>query len=193
VEVGRRLTGDLQGRIGVFGYSYGLDFTAAGIDYTGHLDLRHAAALVDWHPGGGVFRLTAGLVANGSELRGEESLRQLVETFAPGDPRLALLPEDLGTLKASIKANSLAPYAGIGLGRGIGQTGHWGFSLDLGAYYQGAPDARLRVSTPAPIGQIPGAQNLVDEALAMEEQELQDVVADYPWFPVVEIGVNYRF
>lgn len=193
VEIGRRLTGDLKGRIGLFGYSYGLDFTAAGIDYTGHLDLRHAVALVDWHPGGRVFRLSAGLVANDSELSGEESLRQLVEKYAPGDPRLALLPQDLGSLKASIKANSLAPYVGIGLGRGVGESGHWGFTLDLGTYYQGSPDARLSISTSLPIASIPGAQELVDEALATEQQQLQDVVSDYRWFPVVMFGASYRF
>jgi len=193
VQVGRRLTGDLTGRVGLFGYSYGLDFTAAGIDYSGHLALRHAVAMLDWHPAGKVFRLTVGLVGNDSELRGKASLRELADKYITDLPPGVQLPDDLGTLNATVRGNSVAPYAGIGVGRGIGAKGRWGFSFDLGTYYQGTPEAKLRVSTPLPIGDIPGAQEMLDEAIAMEQQKLQDVVSDYPWFPVVMLGVTYRF
>jgi len=193
IEVGTRLTGDLQGRVGLFGLSYGQDFGASGIDYRGNLDLRHAVAMVDWHPGGSIFRLSGGLVGNNSELRGHAPLQALIEDqFGGTIPGGIQLPPNLGTLDVRIKGDALCPYAGLGLGRGVGEAGHWGVSLDLGVYYQGKPEAKLRVNTGLPISDIPGAQELLDAATALEQAQLQKVVSDYPWFPVLMFGVTYR-
>lgn len=194
IEVGTRLTGDLQGRLGIFGFNYAHDFAASGIDYQGGVDLRHAVALIDWHPGGSIFRLTGGLVANNTELKGHAPLRALIEDqFGGTIPGGIELPQDLGSLDARIQGNSLCPYAGFGLGRGVGDSGHWGFSMDVGVYYQGKPDAKLKLNTTLPVADYPGAQELLDAATAVEQAQLQKVVSDYPWFPVVMFGFTYRY
>jgi hypothetical protein len=64
VEVELGLTRHLAVRVAGASYDQGLDFAAGDIDYRGDLELGNLAALLDLHPTGSGFRLTAGVLWN---------------------------------------------------------------------------------------------------------------------------------
>ena len=57
-------------RLGLNGYSYSDRREASDIEYAGEAKLRTGTAWLDWHPGGGGFRLTGGLVYNDTTVEG---------------------------------------------------------------------------------------------------------------------------
>src|SRR4051794_30641752 len=66
VGLGRQV----NGRIGVNAFNYSERGEASRIEYKADAELRSATALLDWQPGGGAFRLTGGLVWNGTQVSG---------------------------------------------------------------------------------------------------------------------------
>jgi len=74
--------------------------------------------LLDWHPGGGSFRLSGGLAY----------LRQEFH--------------DSSSLDRSAGTNELRPYFGIGWGNPFRAGSRWGFVVDLGAFGGGGVSSR---------------------------------------------------
>ena len=171
------------------------DVTASGVDYEGDLELRSALALLDWHPGGGGFRLSVGLSWNDNVLH---ATAPLAELFADDLDDLArrgldVRGQDLGRARGETRTEQLGPFLGVGwgssprAGRGVFVT------LDIGAHYHGRPESELRAETTLPIDAFPAARQLLDQLIAREEAELDAEIEDYRIFPVVALGVGYRF
>ncbi|HET9678933.1 MAG TPA: hypothetical protein VFP95_00025, partial [Gammaproteobacteria bacterium] len=57
-------------RLGLNNYSYAYDTTEDGIEYNFDLELNSVMLLLDYHPFGGNFRLSAGIVKNNNEFQG---------------------------------------------------------------------------------------------------------------------------
>jgi len=192
VELTIGLTSQLNTRLGLNGYSYSEQREASGIEYDGEAELLTATALLDWHPGGSGFRLTGGFVYNETEVHGS-SLPPASGFYEIGG---VLVPAALvGTLDATAEFDPIVPYAGIGWGNAVRGSGKWGFAFDLGAVFQGEADVTLIPIIPAnsPINIIPGAREALDILLRREEADLEDDAADYDIYPVLSIGVTYRF
>ncbi len=192
IELTVGLASQLNTRLGVNGYSYSDRREASGIEYDGEAELRTATALLDWHPGGRGFRLTGGFVYNDTEVRGS-SLPPASGLYDIGG---VLVPSALvGTLDATAEFDPIVPYAGIGWGNAVRGGGKWGFAFELGAIFQGQADVTLIPIIPAdsPINTTPGAREALDILLRREEADLEEDAADYDVYPVVSIGVTYRF
>lgn len=192
-QVGAAFSPHLAARVGIFTGEVSRDFEASGVEYDGELELGHLAGLLDIHPGGSGFRLSVGAIFNDTELSGEAPLNQLLDEVDPEDiPPGVEIPEDLGTLTARHEPDEIVPYAGLGFSRRPSASG-WSFTFDLGAYYQGAPDVEAQLHTTLPIDSVPGLRELVDQALAEHEADLEEEAEDYQFYPVVMLGVSYRF
>ena len=140
--------------------------------------------ILDWHPGAGAFRFSAGAFSNGNEITGAG--RGQPGTFVEfGDEVFAA--EDLGTVNANFDFDSVAPYLGIGWGNAAQNEG-WSFSADIGVYLQGEPEVTL--STP---DVDPSIVDLVAAELAQAEANLEDEVDNLDFYPYLSIGVAYRF
>lgn len=192
VELTIGLGSQLNTRLGLNGFSYSDRREASGIEYDGEANLRTATAFLDWHPGGRGFRLTGGVVYNDTTVEGS-SLPPASGSYEIGG---VLVPVSLvGTLDAEAEFDPLVPYAGIGWGNAVRGGGRWGFSLDLGAVFQGEADVTLIPILPAnsPINTNPVARQALDILLEREAQDLEADAADYDIYPVVSLGVTYRF
>jgi hypothetical protein len=88
-----------------------------------------------------------------------------------------------GTVTGNVKFNKFAPYVGLGYGNALADSG-WGLSLDAGAIYQGMPKATLSAT---------GAAAGLAANVAAEQIQLQNSVKNYKWWPVVSVGMDYRF
>lgn len=165
-------------------FTYDFDDDASDIDYEFELELANYGGLVDWHPGGGGFRLSIGAFANNNEVNG---------VGVPASPTVQIgdvvfNTAEVGTLQADVEFDSVAPYAGIGWGNAVGDKQRWAFSLDVGVLFQGDPSATFRS-----VGANPLLQAQIDAEIATEEADIQNDLDSYDLYPVASFGVSYKF
>ena len=164
------------------GYSFGElrpSTTQGGINYKGDVNLESVPILLDIHPFSGGFRITGGVFYN----RNEMDLSSIVDASTIG-----LGGSGLGT--ATVNANvgwskDFAPYLGIGWGNAADTDSSFpiGFSLDIGAFYQGSPDVLLTEST--------GTVSAAD--IAAEQAQIESDLSEFKFFPVVTVGIHISF
>ena len=171
-------------RLGAQGWTRSETRTEQEIEYDADLSLVSGQILLDVHPGGGGFRISAGVVVNGNEVTAV-STEDAVYTIN-GIPYPVGL---VGRLSGRVETNAVAPYLGIGWGNAVAPGGRWRFALDLGAFYQGSPKVTLRAEPLIP-GLLP---ERFERDLEAERQEIEDDLTDYTVYPVIAVGVSYRF
>jgi hypothetical protein len=179
-------------RLGANGFSYTDDHRKISqIEYGATAKLRNATALLDWHPGGRAFRLTGGLLYNDSRIEGN-SLRPASGFYDIGGVPVPVAY--VGTLKGKIDFDPIAPYLGFGWSNPLSSDRKVGFFFDVGAYYQGRGKATLTPLIPAgsPL-ENPLARQALDILLQREERDIEKDAADYPVYPVVALGLSFRF
>ncbi len=174
---------NFNARFGFNWLSYDDDDTYSGINYDYDLDLLNVPLLVDWHPQGGGFRVTAGIIVNNNEL--EIVGKATSGTFTIDDT--VYTAAQVGSLKGDVDFNAIAPYIGIGYGNAVGKDKKWSIALDLGVMFQGSPDVGLAAS--GPIATDPTFQS----ELARERASLEDDIDEFEYYPVIMIGVSYKF
>lgn len=167
------------------GYNFGElrpSLTEGDIKYKGDVHLESVPILLDIHPFSGGFRITGGVYYNKNEL----DLSSVVDASTIG-----LGGSGVGT--ATVNANvgwseEFAPYLGIGWGNAADDNTldlpvAVGFSLDIGAFYQGSPNVVLTEST--------ATVSAAD--LAAEAAQIEDDLSDLKFFPVITVGIHIRF
>lgn len=192
VELTAGLGRQINARFGLQGFQYSDQREADGIEYDAEARLRSVKALLDWHPGGGGFRLTGGLLYNATTVEGS-SLPPASGFYEIGDIRVPV--QFLGTLDAEVEFDPVVPYAGLGWGNPLGAGGRFGVGLDLGVVFQGEPEVTLTpVFAPgSPIPNIPGAEQLLAIELAEEERNIEEDIEEYDLYPVLGLTLWYRF
>jgi len=192
-------------RLVVNQYDKSADETRKGNRYEGDLELSTYGLIGDWHPTGGGFRLSAGVIANGNEL----NARTAGNNFEFGGRRYA------GNASAIAEFDSLAPY--IGLGWSSQKPKGWSFDIEVGALFQG--DVMLSgrgtatggglacnfsvndngVASVAAGARCPAAAlgnvavaDFIDD-VETEHAELEDDLGALEVYPVIAIGIQYRF
>lgn len=182
----------LDFRLGVQGFDYSERREASDIEYDAEAEARSANAFLDWHPFGGGFRLTGGALYNDSEVLGQS----LVPASGTYDIGGIPVPANLiGTLAGRIEFDPIVPYAGLGWGNALQSQRALSFSLDLGVAFIGAGDVTLTPQIPAgsPLND-PIARALLDIQLEREARDIEeDLENDYDMYPVLSIGLAYRF
>lgn len=179
-------------RLGANAFNYTDDHReVSSIFYDATARLRTASALLDLHPGGGGFRLSAGAIYNDTKIDGNS----LVPASGFYDIGGVQVPAGLiGTLNGQIKFDPLVPYVGLGWGNAVGPGRRVRFAADVGAMFQGKGKVTLTPQIPAgsPLN-TPIARQALQILLDREEADIEKDVADYTVYPVVSIGVSYRF
>jgi len=177
---------------GVLSYlTFELDETEEGIDYNIDVESNNLGAILDWHPFSGCFRLSAGLVSTnfGLDLKSDSSQNN----FEIGDNIYT------GNLKleGDTDFNYIAPYAGFGWASDLSRTGLY-FSGEIGVLFIGKPkisyDASGQVSDQSggPVFDV-GSNPQFQADLEIERQLLEDELEDFSMWPVLNIGIGYRF
>jgi hypothetical protein len=163
--------------------NFGRDVESDGVDYEGDLKLRSFGGSVDFYPGAGGFRVSPGvrISRNRVKLRAAPGATTTVEI---GD--VEYTGAEIGVLTGEVRPKRLAPTLTIGYGSGRGAGVYFG--IDAGVMYQGSPKVR-DLSVTGPI-----ATNATFQAeLARERGEIEDEVDNYKWYPVLQLGLGFRF
>jgi hypothetical protein len=174
----------LNVRLGAQGWSRSETRTEQEIEYDADFKLVTGEVLLDLHPGGRGFRVSAGAVMNGNEVDAVSS-DDAVYTINGVDYPAALV----GRLRGKVETNDVAPYLGIGWGNAVAPGSRWRFAFDLGAFYQGSPKVSLRAEPVNPALLPPR----FEQDLEAERQKIEDDLDSYTVYPVVALGVSFRF
>jgi hypothetical protein len=174
----------LNVRLGAQGWSRSETRTEQEIEYDADFKLVSGEVLLDVHAGGRGFRVSAGAVMNGNEVDAVSS-DDAVYTINGVDYPAALV----GRLRGKVETNDVAPYLGIGWGNAVAPGSRWRFAFDLGAFYQGSPKVSLRAEPVNPALLPPR----FEQDLEAERQKIEDDLDSYTVYPVVALGVSFRF
>jgi hypothetical protein len=165
-----------------------LDFdynrTYSNVHYDGKLKLMTGGAFLDWHPWANALFLSGGAyfgdrhVDLSAQPTGPVTLGGQVFSAAQA-----------GNLQGKIKMASAAPFAGIGFDNSSDPDHHGlGFKGVLGVAFSGKPSVTL-TSTGGVLSGTPQLQS----ALAQEQSDIAGKAGLLQYYPVAQIGVNYRF
>ncbi|MBN1974769.1 MAG: hypothetical protein JW787_14105 [Sedimentisphaerales bacterium] len=172
------LATDINARVGYNMLDY--DFDEEEIDdveYDLGVELSSISALLDWHVFDNSFHLTGGFISMDNEIDLDASPTENVEI---GDTTYT--PSDIGTITGSAEIDGMSPYIGIGWGNPIQSNRRWGFTLDLGVAFTDSPDVSL------------SSTGIVSPAdLEKERQEIEDELDSFKIYPVITLGLFYRF
>lgn len=165
----------------VEGLGFSHSFNVSGNKYDGHLSLKQGGLYLDLFPfANSGFRLTGGALINDDKLNAH-AVPDAQGNFKIGDD---VVPAIGGAPSATVRLPSVMPYLGVGYGHKPVSKG-FGFMFDLGVAY-----GRPRVSYFVPeVYSLFTTQANIDQ----EKQNITDRVEKYRWYPVVQLGVTYRF
>ena len=178
------LARSLNLRLGAQAYTRSETRTEQEIEYDAKLELVSGEILLDVHPGGRGFRISGGAIVNGNAVTAVSS-EDAVYTINGVPYPVGLV----GRLRGRVDTNDVAPYLGIGWGNAVAPGGPWRFALDVGAFYQGKPKVSLTAEPLIPALLPPR----FEQDLEAERQEIEDDLDSYTVYPVVALGVSYRF
>lgn len=175
----------LRGAYNAFDYDY--DATEEDVDYDATFSFDNAQLGVDYYPFAGGFRLSAAYVQNNNEL----DMRALPTggTFDLNDTSYAA--SDVGSLHMQVGYPGSAAYLGLGWGNPVGAGKGLGVTFDIGAYYLGEPEVAVQLACGATASPATCAQ-LKDDAEA-DRKQLQDDLSDFPFWPLMQLGLSYQF
>lgn len=186
VEVTKDLTPEFNARVGFNFFSFSQaskdeEDDGSSSEIEADLSLFSVPLLADWHPRGGGFRLSAGLVINANKLE---------LTATPGDTvEINDHEYAISSLSGEATFSTVAPYLGLGWGNAAEkESGHWHFIFDLGVMFQGAPDISLDATA-----SNSARQAALDADLEVEKQDIEDDAKVFNIYPVLSFGVSYTF
>ena len=160
------------------------------IDYDAEATIETAFLLLDWYPGAGAFRVSAGAGWNGTEVEVSAPLEPFLRREVPRIP--PDVPFEFGFLTGTGQGEEVVPVVLLGWGNPF-RGGRVNLSFEVGAFYQGEPEVELGLDTEVPLDSVPGLPELVDAALEEEELELERELEDYTIVPVVSFSLTFRF
>lgn len=164
-------------------FTYGIDEDYDDVEYDADLDFSNFGAFLDVHPFNNSFMITGGAYFGDKKIEGTGRPTQAVQI---GDT--VFTPAQIGTLSLDAEADDTAPFIGIGWDNTFRTTGNWGFKIIGGAMFSGEPDVELKSN-----GGVFSNDPTFQAELEQEEQNIREDIEDFKVYPVVQIGVTYRF
>ncbi len=175
------LPGTLNLNVG-FDYLHLHDSIHTGnVNYNAGVNLQGEPITLSWFPFHGNFNLTAGMFIN-------QNAFNVTGTPSSGTYTLngtTYTAQQVGSLSGKTHFNSVAPYVGLGWGDPM-DGGRLTFTANVGAIYEGSPDVSLSATGAA-------ANPSLASNVQYEQSRLNSKISGYQWWPVVGIGMMYRF
>ena len=179
-EFGLKLSPHFTARAIANGANFGYDDTSDDIRYDGDLKLASYGVQLDYRfSETGPLYVTAGVYKNDNKIVATGRANGTVTVGG-----VPLTESQVGTLNGRATFDDAVPYLGIGARWPVGVVE---INLEAGAYFQGRPSVTL--TSDSIYANLPDVQ----AALETERQSLQDDISDFKTYPVVELGLRYKF
>ncbi len=192
VEAGILAVPNVALRLGYSGYSYSHTQTSKDVTYDGKLKLSSVSALADVYPSkSGTFHLTAGLVFNSNTITatGKPNITNGAQTYTLNG--MTFNASDVGTLDGRASFSKTAPYLGLGFGKPSGSSPVQ-FLFDIGVVFQGKPRLSLARNGGIAITN-PALSDQINAAINAQRDKTQSDLNKFQYYPVVSVGLAYRF
>ena len=163
--------------------THSADESYDGIDYNGDLTFDTVGAFIDMHP------LANGLLISGGAYLGDRDIALAATPTGPVEiGGQTYSPGQIGTLSGAIKLSDVAPFVGIGWDDTFYRSGRWGFRAVAGLAWSEEPEVVL-TSTGGSLSNDPTFQ----ARLRDESQQITEEAEGYGLFPIIQVGLNYKF
>ena len=178
------------GRLGVeldvHALSLSHGYTGQGVDYRGTLRMRSVGVIANWFPWHGPLHLSAGLFYDGNrwDLQAQPGPGGLVINGH------AYTSSQLGALHGQVRFQAVAPYLGVGWGDATAGAG-WHLTARAGVLYQGSPTVDLTADTPYATNSQ--AYRTLYADIDAQRQRIRADLGRLRWYPVLAVGLSYRF
>jgi hypothetical protein len=183
-ELTAKVVPSVNARVGI--NQLDLDFDGEkleDVEYDLGVELSSFSVLADWHIFEGSFRLSGGVISMDNSI--EMDARPL-ENVEIGD--IEYTPTQIGTLTGSIDIDNMAPYVGIGWGNPFTSNSRLGLTCDFGVAFTNSPEVSLLSS-----GGTYSSDSTFLAELEKERRELEDDMDSIKFYPVISLGLFYRF
>lgn len=168
----------IRGQINGMTYEYNRAFDEVSVD--ADIQLLTYGAMLDMHIFGGGFRISAGALKNDNKIT-------LVAD--PTEPlEIDGVEYNINSFSGGITFDEVSPYIGIGYGSAAGSDGRWHFSCDFGVLYQGEPKI-----TATAVATDSATQSTLDSVVESKRKEIEEDIRNVRWYPVISLGVSFRF
>ncbi|MEM9988817.1 MAG: hypothetical protein AAF723_04785 [Pseudomonadota bacterium] len=169
------------------GYNY-LTFSLEDEDYDGvvydaELEFNTLGGFVDFHPYRNGLTLTGGFFLGDKVVNLDATPTEDVEIGS-----ITFRPEDVGVLDGTAEYENIAPYLGIGWDNTPYADGDLSFFARAGVMFMGSPDIELNSTDGLLSDEV-----IFNEELQEEEENLEEDLSDYEYYPVVNVGLSYKF
>jgi len=181
-ELTTGIASNVNARVGLNTLDFDYDDEFDDVEYDVDMGFSSLSALVDWHVFGGSFRVTGGLLSMDHEFDLDAT-----PTTSQDIGGTSYLPSEIGTLSGDAEIDGVAPYLGIGWGNPMDPDRRWGFYCDLGVAFTDSPDVSLAAN--GTLASDPAFQ----ANLARERQEIEDDLEPFQFYPVISLGLYFRF
>ena len=207
LSVGMPLGDSFNLRAAYHGYTLDEEIEDEGGNYDGEFKLSTFGLLGDWHPFGGGFRVTAGFMSNGNEIKLDGRANSAGQVKI-GDCLFDTNPADPLNAGGTVEFNSSAPYLGIGWGGNMnGKPGFYGVA-DIGVMFSGSPktslfargsgtvanDGTANDADCGPTGTAVTANDAtVQDEIRDAENDANEESKDFKMWPNLSFGIGWRF
>ncbi len=157
---------------GFTAFAFSDNINVDGTNYHAKANLGTIPVVLTFYPFHNWFNLQAGLVFNNNRA----SVMATNSTYAA-----------YGDVSGRTHFNLAAPFVGIGFGQPF-SGGRLTFTGSAGVMFEGSPGITLTPSNPAVLN-VPG----VASQLAREQRDINNAARIAEYYPVISLGVVYRF
>ncbi len=183
-------------------FGYNTSFTDSGLNITGSLHLQGASASLDIFPFHNSFRISPGITYNNKNRMDATLLVPGGQSFSLGDGgNYTSDPSNpIHGTASFVFGNSFAPRLTMGVGSILPRFGRVSFPLEMGVQYTAAPQVKLAITgnscgnqTQSDGSTSYGCGSVDQTNVAQEQSELQNDISPLRFYPIVSLGVSFRF
>lgn len=183
VELKYRLNDSVVVRGGGDWMNFDYDHSYSGVDYSAKLKTSTGGLFLDWHPGQGGFFVSGG---------GYFGERKAKLDGTPTGPTeiggVVFTPAQIGTITGDVEMSKTQPFLGLGYDNTFIGDSRWGFRVLGGVSFSDNPKVDLTAS-----GGALSSDPTFQVELQREEDDVRDDAKGFKYFPIVQVGLSYRF
>ena len=154
-----------------------------GVDYNADLTFDTVGVFIDMHP------MANGLLISGGAYLGDRDIALAATPTGPVEiGGQTYSASQVGTLNGAVKLGDVAPFIGLGWDDTFYRSGRWGFRAVAGVAWSDAPEVAL-TSTGGSLSNDATFQ----ARLRDESQRITEETEGYGLFPIIQVGLNYKF
>ena len=165
------------------------------VDIEAIVKLGGANLMFDWHPGGKVFFLTAGMYAGSRKILTARNREPFLDEEDWGSAGLMvgdvmITTDDKGIASANLNVWPVRPYVGMGLGHSIRADKRVSFNFELGACFTGGYKVTATGENTATFEK--GEVTVDSTSVGNEDNGILDKMAAFPVLPLMKFGLYIR-